>query len=107
MAAADLIIVLVVITGFNRRGYHYYDEEGSLQEDQRSIVLEEHRGGIGCAALGDLPALSGPTCSVVTRESVERCALVGEVLDKVRAVHIGKAFLCSDVWFTASQLSED
>lgn len=91
MAAADLIIVLVSSPGSIAEAT-IITTKRDLCTKAAFYCLEEHRRGLVVRHLEACQHF-GASCSVVTRESVERCDLMGEVLDKVGAVHVGKALL--------------
>lgn len=91
MRAADLIIVLVGSPGA-------IAEATTIARDKELCgkagfyCFEDHKAGLVVQHL-QFMANYGATCQLVSLAEVQACNLTGAVLEKVRAVQIGKAFL--------------
>lgn len=91
MRVVDLIIVLVGSPGSIAEAISI-SREGSLCRKATFYCFEEHKDGIVGKHLKFLES-QGATFSLMSLPDVEACHLTGAVLEKVRAVHVGKAFL--------------
>jgi len=91
MRAVDLIIVLVGSPGSLVEAAAIATERELCQKTQ-FYCFDEHKDGLAVQHFRHMENY-GATCTLVTLADVQACHLTGAVLDRVRAVQIGKAFL--------------
>jgi hypothetical protein len=91
MRAADLIIVLVGAPGAIFEAATIAREK-ELCGKAQFYCFEDHKDGLVVRHLQYMSA-HGATCRLVSLAEVQACKLKAVVLEKVRAVQVGKAFL--------------
>jgi hypothetical protein len=91
MRAADLIIVLVGSPGAIAEATTIAREK-DLCGKAEFYCFEDHKDGLVVRHLR-LMASYGASCRLVSLADVQACNLTGAVIEKVRAVQVGKAFL--------------
>ncbi len=91
MNAADLIIVLVGSPGAIAEAKTITSKK-ELCQKTKFFCFEDHKDGLVAQHL-QFMSQYGSTCSLVSLPAVQACHLTGTVLDQVRAVQVGKAFL--------------
>jgi hypothetical protein len=91
MRAADLIIVLVGSPGSIAEATMICGDR-ELCGKAEFYCFDEHSGGLVVRHLKHMEA-HGATCKLVSLAEVQACHLTASVLERVRAVQVGKAFL--------------
>ena len=91
MRSADFIVVLVSSPGSIAEAVLITTKQELLKK-VAFYCLEEHRDGLVARHLEHCEPL-GAICRIVSREDVERCELATDVLTKVEALRVAKAFL--------------
>lgn len=91
MQAADLIIVLVGSPGSIGEAKTITGKK-ELCQKSAFYCFEDHKNGLVVQHLQFMQKY-GATCALVSLPAVQACHLTGAVLEHVRAVQVGKAFL--------------
>lgn len=91
MKAADLIIVLVGSPGAIGEAVTIARDQ-SLCPKAHFYCFEEHKDGLVVRHLTFIEAF-GARCDLMSLHAVQACHLTSAVVEKVRAIQVGKAFL--------------
>jgi hypothetical protein len=91
MKAADLIIVLVGSPGAIAEAKTVTGDK-QLCQKAGFYCFDDHKGGLVAQHL-QFMSKYGATCDLVSLPAVQACHLTAAILDRVRAVQVGKAFL--------------
>jgi len=91
MKAADLIIVLVGSPGAIAEAKTITSDK-ELCQKAGFYCFDDHKSGLVARHL-QFMSRYGATCDLVALSDVQACHLTTAVLDRVRAVQVGKAFL--------------